>query len=130
MIVLDTSALIAILRVEPEADAFLEAIVDAERCLLSAVGLLEASLVMIGRGAPASAAGLDELIVRRSIEIVPFDWQLALASRAAFIRFGKGRHPASLNFGDCISYALAHARGMPLLFKGGDFAKTDILSAI
>jgi ribonuclease VapC len=67
---------------------------------------------------------------RRGIKIVPFDEDLARGSRAAFIRFGKGRHPAGLNFGDCVSYALAHSRGLPLLYKGEDFAKTDVISAL
>jgi ribonuclease VapC len=130
VIVLDTSAIIAILREEPEADAFLAAIVDAERCFLSAVGHFEASIVMIGRGAAAAADGLDALVARRGVEIVPFDRELSDRSRAAFVRFGKGRHPAGLNFGDCVSYALAQSRGLPLLFKGDDFVKTDVVAAL
>lgn len=130
MIVLDTSAIVAILREEAEGRVFLELIVAAEHCFLSAVSLFEASMVMIGRGAPAAADGLDALVRRRGIEIVPFDEELARESRAAFIRFGKGRHPTSLNFGDCVSYALARSRGLPLLYKGGDFARTDVISAL
>jgi ribonuclease VapC len=87
-------------------------------------------MVIIGRGMPSAADALDALVRRRGIEIVPFDGALALGSRAAFIRFGKGRHPAGLNFGDCVSYALAQSRGLPLLFKGEDFAKTDVISAL
>ena len=113
MIVLDPSAIIAILREEAEASAFLDVIVEADQCFLSAIGLFEASMVMIGRGAPAAADGLDALVQRRGIEIVPFDEHLARESRAAFIRFGKGRHPAGLNIGDCVSYALARSRGLP-----------------
>ena len=64
------------------------------------------------------------------MEVVPFDHQLAIVARDAFVRFGKGRHPARLNFGDCVSYALAQARGFPLLYKGEDFAKTDVVSAM
>jgi ribonuclease VapC len=79
---------------------------------------------------PELADGLDALVERRGIEIVSFDRELARESRAAFIRFGKGRHPAGLNFGDCVSYALAQARGLPLLYKGEDFAKTDVVSAV
>jgi len=85
---------------------------------------------MIGRGRPELVDGLDALVERRGIEIVSFDRELARESRAAFIRFGKGRHPAGLNFGDCVSYAMAQARGLPLLYKGEDFAKTDVVSAI
>ena len=130
MIVLDTSAIVAILKDEAEKRIFLEVIVAAERCSLSAVGLFEASMVLIGRSAPILADALDALVRRRSIEIVPFDEDLARESRAAFIRFGKGRHPAGLNFGDCVSYALARSRGLPLLYKGEDFAKTDVMSAL
>ena len=86
-------------------------------------------MVMIGRGAPGAADGLDALVRRRGIEIVPFDQEQALGSRAAFIRFGKGRHPAGLNFGDCFTYALAKVRAEPLLFKGDDFARTDLRPA-
>ncbi len=130
MIALDTSAIVAILKGEPDADAFLEAIVEAERCFFSAIGHFEASMVMIGRGDPATADGLDALVDRRGITIVPIDRLLAMQSRAAFTRFGKGRHPADLNFGDCISYALAQSLGLPLLFKGTDFAKTDVVPAL
>ena len=73
-------------------------------------------MVLIGRSAPAAADGLDALVRRRGIEIVPFDEDLVRASRAAFIRFGKGRHPAGLNFGDCVSYALAKSRALPELW--------------
>ena len=130
MIVIDTSAIIAILKEETDATSLAEIIIDSERCFLSAIGLFEASIVLIGRGPPELADGLDELVEQAGIEIVPVDRQLASASRAAFIRFGRGRHPARLNFGDCVSYALARARGLPLLYKGDDFAKTDVISAV
>jgi len=84
---------------------------------------------MIGRGLPQVADRLDALVLDLAIEIVPFDEELARASRAAFVRFGKGRHPASLNLGDCVSYALAQTRGLPLLYKGNDLARTDVVSA-
>jgi ribonuclease VapC len=130
VIAVDTSAVIAILRGEEEAEPFAFAIAEAEQCFFSAVGLLEASMVMIGRGAPGLAVLVDALVQDLAIEIVPFDGELARESRAAFIRFGKGRHPARLNFGDCVSYALAQARGLPLLYKGDDFARTDVVSAL
>jgi ribonuclease VapC len=129
VIVIDTSAIIAILQEEAESEFFAEIIIDEDRCLLSAIGLFEASMVMIGRGPPELAYGLDTLVERTGIEIVPVDRQLAIDSRAALIRFGKGRHPASLNFGDCVSYALARTRSLSLLYKGEDFAKTDVISA-
>jgi ribonuclease VapC len=111
VIVLDTSALVAILKGEVEAGSFLQIIVDEDRCLLSAVGLFEASMVMIGRGPAAAANDLDALVRRRGIEVVPFDEEQARQSRAAFVRYGKGRHPAALNFGDCAAYALASRSG-------------------
>ena len=130
MIAIDTSAVIAILRRENEAEPLALAIAEAEQCFFSAVGLFEVSMVMIGRGPPELADRVDALVHDLAIEIIPFDEGLARESRAAFIRFGKGRHPAGLSFGDCVSYALAQARGLPLLYKGNDFARTDVLSAV
>jgi ribonuclease VapC len=129
VIAIDTSAIVAVLKEEAEAETFAEIIVEAERCFLSTVGFFETSMAMIGRGQPELAEGLDALVERSGIEIVSFDRELARESRAAFIRFGKGRHPAGLSFGDCVSYALAQARRLPLLYKGQDFAKTDVISA-
>ncbi|GBR38157.1 MULTISPECIES: type II toxin-antitoxin system VapC family toxin [Acetobacteraceae] len=127
MIVLDTSVLVAILRGEPDADDFLARIVDTDRCLLSSVSLLETSMVLAGRSAsPDAWTGLDQLIEAAGVEIVPFSAEQAALAREAFICFGKGRHPAGLNFGDCASYALAKAHNLPLLFKGNDFPQTDI----
>jgi len=130
VIAIDTSAMVAVLKREAEAETFLEIMVEAERCFLSAVGHFETSMVMIGRGEPELADGLDAFVEQRAIEIVSYDRELARESRDAFIRFGKGRHPAGLNFGDCVSYALAQAHGLPLLYKGEDFAKTDVVSAV
>ena len=129
--VVDTSAIIAILRMEPEADAFLRAVSGANPCFVSAVSLEEASLVLAGRHRGAAAwEGLDAFLARSEIQVVPFDYSLALLARDAFVRYGKGRHEAALNLGDCASYALARDRDLPLLFKGGDFAKTDIVPAL
>jgi len=131
VIVLDSSALIAILRRELEADGFLRAISEADRCLLSSVSLLETSMVLAGRtGDRRSWAELDALIARAGIEIVAQDAELAEAARAAFLRYGRGRHRAGLNLGDCASYALAKTRGLPLLFKGEDFSGTDLQPAV
>jgi ribonuclease VapC len=129
VIVVDTSAIVAILKVEHERDVFAR-IIAFEGCLFSTVGYLEASMVIVGRGRAQLTDLLDGLLSELAIELVPFDQQQARASQTAFIRFGKGRHPAGLNFGDCVSYALAHSRGLPLLFKGADFAKTDVISAL
>jgi ribonuclease VapC len=130
VIAVDSSALIAILRREPEADSFLRVIASAEGCVLSSVSLLETSLVLAGRTGDASAwTELDALIARAAMQVEAQDAGLAEAARAAFLRYGKGRHPAALNLGDCASYALAKARSLPLLFRGGDFAKTDLMAA-
>ena len=108
MIVVDSSALIAILRREPEADDFLRIMANADRCLLSSVTWLETSMVLAGLAGDASSwTEFDALIVRAGIEVVALDAGLAEAARTAFLRYGKCRHPAALNLGDCASYALA-----------------------
>lgn len=130
MIVIDSSALIAILRREPEADGFLQIIAEAVSCLLSSVSLLETSMVLAGRtGDATSWTELDALIARARIEVVAQDAELTEAARAAFLRYGRGRHPATLNLGDCASYALAKHHDVPLLFKGADFPRTDLRAA-
>lgn len=128
--VIDTSALLAILQNEPERRAFNEAIERTPKRLLSAATLLEASTVMEARYGPAGIADLDAFLERADIEILPFDSRQAYEARRAFSRFGKGRHPAKLNLGDCFSYALARVRNEKLLFKGTDFSQTDLESAI
>jgi ribonuclease VapC len=131
VLVIDTSALIAIFRLEPEADSFLKAIVQADARALSAVSYLEASMVMSGGATDAAAfEPLDAFLTEGGIEIAAFDAGQAKLARDAFRRFGKGRHKAALNFGDCASYALAKARSAPLLYKGDDFGRTDIVAAI
>jgi len=130
-IVVDTSAIIAILRDEPEKDHFVDAILTANPRFMSAVSLQEAGMVVAGRRGEAAAwETLDALVTRLNLEIVAHDAALARIARQAFLRFGKGRHPARLNFGDCAAYALARANGLALLFKGKDFAKTDIAAAV
>jgi|SRR5580692_8609360 ribonuclease VapC len=102
-----------------------------EGACLSSVSLQQASFVLAGRTGNAAAwRVLDALIREMEIEVVPHDRALALIARDAFLRYGKGRHPARLNFADCASYALAKSRGIPLLFKGNDFAQTDIGAAL
>jgi len=131
LIVVDTSALVAVLTGEAEAEPFLRILVRDRPVLLSAVSLLETSMVLCGRNQDPAGAWheLDALLFRLDVEVVPHDLSLSILAREAFERFGKGRHPAGLNFGDCASYALARARGLPLLFKGEDFAKTDLVAA-
>jgi ribonuclease VapC len=130
VIAVDRSALIAILRREPEAERFIDIIAAAHTCLLSSVGLLETSMVLAGRIAGSAAwARLDALIQDAGMTVVPHNAALAHAARDAFLRFGKGRHPAALNMGDCAAYALAKQANAPLLFKGNDFSRTDIVAA-
>ena len=131
MIAVDSSAIISILRHEPDGDRFADAITDAEAACLSSVSFQELSMVLAGRTGNASMwVPLDELVHDMKLEVVPHDANLARIAREAFLRFGKGRHPARMNCGDCASYALAKSLNIPLLFKGGDFAKTDIVPAL
>ena len=124
--VIDTSALLAILQDEPERRAFAEAIEGAGSCSMSVANVLETSLVIESRFGAEGSRDLDQLIEKARIELVPVDLEQLRIARRAFSRFGKGRHPAALNFGDCFAYALARALGEPLLFKGDDFARTDL----
>jgi ribonuclease VapC len=124
--VLDSSAVIAILLDEPERAEFNRRIEAAAPRLISAVTLAETAMVIEKRRGEAGGRELDLLLHRADVEIVPFDADQAELARTAFRQYGKGRHPAGLNFGDCLAYALAKATGEPLLFKGDDFAQTDI----
>lgn len=128
--VVDTSAFIAILFAEPEGVAFMAAIAAAEHVRVSAASAFEVSIVAVGRSGPAIESEVDALFARCGAEIVPLNLEHLQWARHAYRIFGKGYHPARLNFGDCFSYALAKATGEPLLFKGDDFAKTDIVSAL
>lgn len=128
--VLDTSAILAILQDEPERRAFNEAIEAASERRLSAATFVELSIVIAARFGPEGIRDLDLFLATAAIKLVPFDTDQAQLARAAFSRFGKGRHPAGLNFGDCFSYALASAYDEPLLFKGNDFPLTDLRPAI
>ncbi len=131
MIAIDSSALVAILRNEPDALSFAEAIGAEELVIVSAVTSFETAMVLAGRSHGETAWGhLDGLLTRAKVEVILFNSEQALLARAAFLKFGKGRHPAGLNFGDCAAYALAKSRNVPLLYKGEDFAKTDIVSAL
>ena len=124
--VLDTSALLAILFDEPERRVFTEAIESAEKRLLSAASFVETSMILESRLGAEGVRALDRFLAAANIEIVAVDREQGQAAREAFRQFGKGRHAAGLNFGDCFSYALAKSRTEPLLFKGGDFSRTDI----
>lgn len=128
--VIDSSALLAILQDEPERRAMIEAIESADRRCLSVVNLVEASIVIETRRGPAAARLLDALVERAGMEVIGVDLEQGALARSAFARYGRGRHPAGLNFGDCFAYALARAFGDSLLFKGGDFGQTDVMPAL
>jgi len=127
--VIDTSAVIAILTDEPERPTFTRWIEADPVRLISAATLLEAALVIESRKGEHAGRELDLLLHRARFEVVPVDEDQVTIARAAFRRWGKGRDRAGLNFGDCFSYALAKSRGEPLLFKGQDFAQTDVVCA-
>ena len=127
--VVDTSALVAILLNEPDAEILSTTLAASSPRIISAVSVLEASIVMESKKGEAGLALLDELLTAAQFEVATFDDAQQRAAREAYRRYGKGRHPAGLNFGDCCSYALAHARNDTLLFKGNDFAQTDIAQA-
>ena len=124
--VIDTSALLAILQDEPERRSFNEAIEAAESRILSVANHVEVSIVIESRYGAAGLRELDRFIDRADIELVGVDVEQGKVARDAFSRFGKGRHAAGLNFGDCFAYALAGVLAQPLLYKGGDFSKTDL----
>jgi ribonuclease VapC len=126
--VVDSSAVVVILLGEPDARTLAEAIQGSDSRVLSAVSLVEVSMVALSRRG-TTLAEIEDRLARWGIEIVPVSLAQARLAVAAFARFGKGRHAAALNFGDCFSYALARERGEPLLFKGDDFARTDIAAA-
>jgi ribonuclease VapC len=128
-LVLDTSALIAYLKDEPEAGRLEKAMRVAQSLFLSAASLVEAGIVVERLRGEPGARELDRLVQRLRIQVMPVTADHAEFARSAFRRFGKGRHPARLNFGDCFSYALARALGEPLLFVGNDFTQTDVAVA-
>jgi len=127
--VIDTSALLAVLLNESEAAAFRLAIQADPVRLLSAATLVETAIVIEALVGEAGGRELDRLLQKAAVEVVAVDAEQAELARLAFRTFGKGRHAAGLNYGDCFSYALAQSSGEPLLFKGGDFTKTDIAAA-
>ena len=126
--VIDTSALIAILIGEPEAESFSRAITDDPKKLISAFNALETGIVLEAKKGEAGGREFDLLLHRARIEIVSMNEDQMELARLAWRNYGKGNHPAGLNIGDCCAYALAKYCGEPLLFKGNDFKQTDIPS--
>lgn len=129
MIVLDTSALVAVLAGEPEQEEFNGKIAVADGCLLSAANYVETHIVIAARLGEAGTRELALYLHESQTVIVPVDRDQADLARLAYREYGRGAHPADLNFGDCFAYALAKRTGAPLLFKGTDFSRTDLLVA-
>jgi ribonuclease VapC len=127
--VIDASAVVAILEHEPERRPFLEMIEAADSRRMSIASFVEVSIVAERRRGPGGLTALDEFIASAGIELMSVDVEEGQLARIAFSRFGKGRHRAGLNFGDCFAYALAKVLGEPLLCKGDDFAHTDVALA-
>ena len=128
MIVVDTSAILAILWREPGAEDFKAAIIGSDGVVMSAATRLECFIVCMRRGGSAVVREMEGLLTGLNVVTAPFDDPQLTTARDAFTRFGRGRH--GLNYGDCFSYALAKARDLPLLFKGEDFAATDVKRAV
>ena len=128
--IVDTSALIAILKEEPEAAKFIELIESAVQCRISAANYVETAVVIDGNRDPISSRRFEDFLRQAEIEVRPVTIEQARLAREAYRDYGKGSgHPARLNFGDCFAYALAKDAGEPLLFKGDDFRQTDVTAA-
>ena len=127
--IIDTSALVAILDQEPEAERIVRILASAPERTLSAANLVEAGIVMQARHGDDGARDLDLLLAKLRVDIAAVTASQADIARKAFRRYGRARHPANLNFGDCFAYALAKDKSAPLLFKGDDFGRTDVMVA-
>lgn len=127
--IIDTSAIIAVLFNEDDAEVFAQSISQSDSRRMSAATFVEAAIVVETQTKSNGSRQLDAFLRKADIAIEPVTEEHAHIARQAFIDFGKGRHPAGLNYGDCFSYALAKATGEPLLFKGKDFSKTDVIAA-
>ncbi|HEU4392373.1 MAG TPA: type II toxin-antitoxin system VapC family toxin [Solirubrobacterales bacterium] len=127
--ILDTSAIVAVIRDEPGRRRLVEAMAGAAEVGAGTPTLTEASVVMVRRYGPAGRLTLARFLEENAVISVPFGDHHWSVATEAFIRYGKGRHPAALNYGDCMTYATAKVAGVPLLFTGNDFAKTDLVSA-
>ncbi len=128
--IVDSSALLAVIFNEPEEPAFAEALVDAPVLRMSTANWVEAALVVDSRKNPRAKARFEDLVQELGIELMPVTVEAAYRCRGAHGDYGRGNHPAKLNYGDCFAYALAKLTGEPLLFKGNDFPQTDIEPAL
>jgi ribonuclease VapC len=129
MIVVDTSVIIAIIRREDDASIWIDILDQTSKAYMSVVSYVEANMVVTGRRTDVELGAVDDTVNALGIEITPVTVEQGLAAVASFVAYGKGRHSAHLNLADCFTYALAKTRGLPLLFKGNDFLKTDIVPA-
>lgn len=126
--IVDTSALVEVLNAEPESQTFLQGLMTSS-VKISAVTAFEFGMVVDRWKRPGASTAADRLLLQIEAEIVAVDADTAQEARRAYVRFGKSFHPAALNFGDCFAYALVKETGEPLLYKGNDFAQTDVISA-
>lgn len=124
--VIDTSAVLAIFLAEPERKTFLDLILQSGKRLISSASVLESGIVLESKRGESAGREFDLFVVRTNLEVVSVDAEQIEIARSAWRSFGKGRHPAALNFGDCFTYALAKWSGEPVLAKGHDFARTDL----
>jgi ribonuclease VapC len=129
VIVVDSSIVVAVIRGESDAAVWVDVLDKTPRAFMSVVSYVETSMVIAGRRSGASSDRVDGTLKTLHVSVVPVTLEQGDAALRAFLRFGKGRHAAGLNLGDCFAYALAKTRGLPLLFKGNDFVKTDIAPA-
>jgi ribonuclease VapC len=129
MIVVDSSIIVGIMQDEPDTPAWLDVLDGARKSLMSVVAYVETHMVIAGRRSDPDAAKIADLLKVMRVEVVPVSLEQGTVAIASFMRYGKGRHRARLNLADCFSYALAKSRELPLLFKGDDFSKTDIVPA-
>jgi ribonuclease VapC len=129
MIVVDSSVVVAIVKREPDASRWTDILDNASKAIMSVVSHVETSMVVAGRRAGADLPRVDATLRALRIDVVPVTLSQGAVAIEAFLRYGKGRHPARLNFADCFSYGLAKSRNVPLLFKGDDFRQTDIVPA-
>jgi ribonuclease VapC len=129
-VIVDSSALLAVVLKEADIDRYLDAMLLADRLRMSTANWFEASMVVESRGDAAARAFFDEFVRLAGIDLVPVSVAQAQAAREAWRVFGRGQHGAKLNFGDCFAYALARETREPLLFKGNDFARTDVAPAL
>jgi ribonuclease VapC len=129
-VIIDASALLAVVLKEADGERYLDAILETPQRHMSVVNWLEATMVIEGRGDAVAVSRFEEFLGMAGIELRPVAVEQAMAARQAWRNYGRGKHKAALNFGDCFAYALAKTEGVPLLFKGNDFSQTDIEQAL